>query len=325
MTVGGWALRRLLLALPVVLGVTTLTFALIHLAPGDPVYLLGGDGGSASYYADMRVKFGLDRTLVEQFARYARAALTGDFGYSFTYESPVSAVIARHAPASILLGTAALLLSLLGGVCLALVPTQWPWRGLDAAISVASAVIYSAPVFWTGQILIIVVAVHLGLLPVGGMTTARETLGGVRLALDVATHLILPAVTLSLPFMAVVARVTRASLRDAMREPFIQAAAARGLSRPRVVFRHAAPHTAVALTTLIGQHAPQIVAGAAITEYLFGWPGLGSAVLHASLHRDYPLVTSSFLIISTAVVCSSALSDAVCAWLDPRDPSLVRP
>lgn len=318
MTLAGWAVRRLLLALPVVIAITTLTFALIHLAPGDPVYLLAGDGGSPAYYADMRVKFGLDRPIGEQFLRYAAAAATGDFGYSFTYQSPVTRVIAQHAPASILLGFAALTLSIAGGVALAFVVTLWPSRVLETSIRVVSAAMYSAPVFWTGQILIIVVAVKLGFLPVGGMTTARETLAGAGLGLDVLKHLILPAVTLALPFMAVVARVTRASLRDAVREPFVQAAKARGLSHRQVVIRHAAPHAAVALTTLVGQHAPQIVAGAAITEYLFAWPGIGAVILHASLHRDYPLVTSSFLIISTAVVCSNALSDAVCAWLDPR-------
>jgi peptide/nickel transport system permease protein len=317
-TLSIWTIRRFLLALPVVFAITTLTFALIHLAPGDPIYLLAGDGGNPSYYADMRAKFGLDRPLTDQFARYVRAVLTGDFGYSFTYESPVSAVIARHAPATVLLGTSALALAVFGGVGLSLISVLRRSRALDASISIGSSVVYSVPVFWTGQILIIVVAVKLGLLPVGGMTTARDTFDGAPLWLDIGKHVVLPAITLALPFMAVVVRVCRASLNEALREPFVQAALARGLSHRQIVFRHVAPHAAVTLVTLVGQHAPQIVAGAAMTEYLFGWPGLGSVILHASLHRDYPLVTSSFLIISTAVTCCNALTDAVCAWLDPR-------
>lgn len=318
MTLSSWIARRLLLALPVIGGITTLTFGLIHLAPGDPVYLLAGDGGSPSYYDEMREKFGLDRPIVEQFARYVRAALTADFGYSFTYDAPVSSVIVGHLPASVLLGTAAMAIALLGGTGLAVASIVWRVRGLESVIRVASAVMYAAPVYWTGQILIILVAVKLGLLPVGGMTSAREALTGTAWALDLARHLVLPAVTLSLPFMAVIVRVARASLVDALAEPFVHAARARGLSHVRVVLRHAGPHAAVALATLAGQHAPQIVAGAAITEYLFGWPGLGSVVLHASLHRDYPLVTSAFLLISSAVVFFNALSDAACAWLDPR-------
>lgn len=318
MKVAGWALRRLLAALPVVLGITILTFVLLHLAPGDPVYLLAGDGGSPAYYTDMRAKFGLDRPIAEQFVRYARAAFTGDFGYSFTYSAPVAEVLLVHAPASILLGATALALAVAGGMGLALLPALRRSTAFENATRVISALFYSAPVFWTGQILIIVVAVKLGLLPVGGMTTVRDTHTGAAYALDVAVHLILPAVTLSLPFMAVVARVARASFAAALDEGFVQAAMARGLTYRQVVVRHATPHAAVALATLVGQHAPQIVAGAAITEYLFAWPGVGSVILHASLHRDYPLVTSAFLIVSAAVVVSNALADALCAWLDPR-------
>ncbi|MEO6349388.1 MAG: ABC transporter permease, partial [Candidatus Limnocylindrales bacterium] len=249
---------------------------------------------------------------------YARAVVTGDFGYSFTYQLPVSSVIAHHAFASVLLGATALALAVAGGVCLALLSAFYRNRTVDVAIRTLSAVMYSAPVFWIGQLLIIVVAVQLGWLPVAGMTSARESLNGVDLVLDVARHLLLPAIALSLPFMALVARLVRASLIDALDEPFVQAARARGLSERQVVIRHAAPHAAVTLATLVGQHAPQVVAGAAIIEYLFAWPGLGAVVLHASLHRDYPLVTSSFLIISIAVVSSNAITDAACAWLDPR-------
>jgi peptide/nickel transport system permease protein len=313
-----WAIRRALAAAPVVAGITVLTFALIHLAPGDPIVLLAGDGGSPSYYADMREKFGLDRPLADQFVRYARAALTGDFGYSFAYQAPVSRVLASHAAASLLLGASALAMATCAGFGLALLSTIRASRRFDAIVRVATSVMYAAPVFWTGQVLIIVVAVKLGLLPVGGMTAPRDTAGGLAFALDVARHLVLPAVTLSLPFLAVVASVCRASLRDAMREPFIQAARARGLSHNSVVMRHAAPHATVALATVVGQHAPQILAGAALTEWLFGWPGLGSVVLEASLHRDYPLVTSSFLVIAGTVVFFNAATDAVCAWLDPR-------
>lgn len=318
MTLRRWVVRRLLLALPVVIGITALTFALIHLAPGDPIHMLAGDGGSPSYYADMRAKFGLDRPVLEQFGFYARAVLSGDFGFSFTYQLPVSSVIADHAFPSILLGGAALVLAIVNGSSLALFAAMNRRKPVDAAIRMGSAVMYSMPVFWTGQILIIVLAVQWGWFPVAGMTSARHSFTGIEYLLDVSRHLFLPAVALSLPFTALVVRLVRASLVDAIDEPFVQAAKARGLSERQAIIRHAAPHAAVTLATMVGQHAPQIVAGAAITEYLFAWPGLGAVVLHASLHRDYPLVTSAFLIISIVVVSSNAVTDAVCAWLDPR-------
>jgi peptide/nickel transport system permease protein len=312
-----WAGRRLVMAVPVVVAVTTLTFVLIHLAPGDPIYLLAGDGGSPAYYRDMREKYGLDRPLPEQFVRYAGAALTGDFGYSFMYQAPVGRVLAAHAPASLLLGATALALATAGGLLLGLLSVARP-RFVDPVIRVVSTALYAAPVFWTGQILIILFAVRLGVLPAGGLTTAREPLEGLALARDVAWHLVLPAVTLALPFMAIILRVTRAATIEALQEPFVQAALARGLPRRRLITRHAAPHAWAPVAALVGEHAAAIVAGAALTEALFGWPGVGYLVLHASLHRDYPLVTGAFIVISAAVVFFNALADAVCAWLDPR-------
>lgn len=316
--IGGWLARRAVLALLVVVGVTALTFVLIHLAPGDPIYLLAGDGGSPAYYADMRARFGLDRSLPEQFGRYVAAVLTLDLGHSFMFQAPVSAVLLDHLPASLLLGGTALVLAtctgLLAGALCAL--TRSPL--VDGAVRWAASIAYAAPVFWTGQILVLVLAVRFGLFPAGGMTTARETLTGVGWGFDVLQHLMLPAITLSLPFAAVVARVTRASMLEVAWEPFILATSARGFSRARLLIRHAAPNALAPVVTLTGQHAGRLAAGAALVETLFGWPGLGSLVLHASLHRDYPLVTAAFIGISASVVCFNVAADAACAWLDPR-------
>lgn len=314
----GWITRRALLALVVVAGVASLTFALIHLAPGDPIYVLAGDGGSPSYYADMRAKYGLDRPLLEQFARYARAVMRADFGYSFMYQAPVARVLAQHAPASLLLGFTSLTLATVGGFLLGLATGARPNGGLDSVTRALTSVAYSAPVFWTGQVLIILIAVKLRLLPAGGMTSARADLRGFGFAADVARHLILPAITLAVPFLAVVARITRAAVVNALHEPFVIAATARGLSRTRIVLRHAAALALVPIVALVGEHAASVVAGAALTEALFGWPGLGYLVLHASLHRDYPLVTATFIVISSSVVCFNAATDVACAYLDPR-------
>ncbi len=313
-----WVLGRLLVAMPVVLGVTTLTFALIHLAPGDPIYLLAGDGGSPAYYEDMRAKYGLDRPLLEQFLRYIRAVAMGDLGYSFMFQSPVLRLLLDHAAASLLLGFAALALGSTIGFGAAVLCVITQSRVLDAVLRGGATLAYAAPVFWTGQIFILIAAVKLGWLPVGGISTARETLDGADWLLDVARHLVLPAVTLALPLAAVIARVSRASLIEGMGEAYVLATYARGLSRLRVIGRHVIPNALVPVTALIGQHAADIVAGAALTEALFGWPGVGYLVLHAALHRDYPLVTGAFILISTSVVLFNALSDAAIAWLDPR-------
>jgi len=315
---GRWLLHRFALAAGVVVGVATLTFALIHLAPGDPIYVLAGDGGSPDYYADMRAKYGLDRPIVEQFGRYAKAVAVADFGYSFMYQAPVVRVLLQHAPASLLLGFSALLLATCAGFTIGMVSGTRPNGPFDTLTRALASVIYSAPVFWTGQMLIILVAVKLRLLPAGGFTSARDDLHGLRYAIDVGRHLVLPAVTLSLPFMAVVARVTRAAIAEALREPFVLAATARGLSRRQVVVKHAAANALVPVIALVGEHAASVVAGAALTEALFGWPGLGYLVLHASLHRDYPLVTAAFIVISSSVVFFNAATDVACAYIDPR-------
>jgi peptide/nickel transport system permease protein len=313
-----WLGRRLLLAIPVVVGVTTLTFVLIHLAPGDPIYALAGDGGSPAYYADMRARYGLDQPLIAQFATYTRVVVSGDLGYSFMFQAPVVRVLMDHLPSSLLLGASSLVLTIVIGVALGMLCASTSDSLLDRGIRTAMAVIYAAPVFWSGQVLMLVFALKMGLLPVAGMSSVRAPMTGLSYAGDVARHLVLPAVALALPFIAVVTSVTRASVLEILREPFIRAAAARGASRWALVLRHATPNAALPVAALIGQHAAGLVAGAALTESLFGWPGIGYLVLHASLHRDYPLVTGAFIVISAGVVLVNLVTDAACGWLDPR-------
>jgi peptide/nickel transport system permease protein len=314
----GWIFRRVVLAVAVVVGVATLTFVLIHLAPGDPIYALAGDGGTPEYYAELRAKYGLDRSIVEQFGRYARAVAVADFGYSFMFQAPVARVLLRHAPASLLLGFSALLLATCGGFALGTAAGAQPRGWFDSVTRALASLAYSAPVFWMGQVLIILFAVKLRLLPAGGITSARNDLHGLQYVVDVGRHLVLPAVTLSLPFMAVVACVTRAAIAQSLEEPFVLAAAARGVSRRRIIVKHAAANALVPVVVLIGEHVGGVVAGAALTEAVFGWPGLGYLVLHASLHRDYPLVTATFIVISSSVVFFNAATDVACTYLDPR-------
>ena len=317
-SLGSWIVRRLLLGLPIIVSVAILTFTLVHLAPGDPITLLAGDGGSPAYYAEMRAKYGLDRPLTEQFPLYLRAVLSADFGYSFMYQARVVDVLLIHLPATLLLGVAALAFATVVGWCVGYVCVVHASPRVDSVVRAVASITYSAPVFWTGQLLMIGVSVRLGWLPVGGMTSARPAGSGFASAFDVARHLVLPAITLALPFLAVVVRVSRASLIETLREPFMNAAYARGLSRNQLVYRHASRLAVIPVVALVGQHAAQLAAGAALTESLFGWPGVGYLILHASLHRDYPLVTAAFIVISIGVVFFNTAADAMCAWLDPR-------
>lgn len=319
-TLRRWLARRVLLALLVVAGVTVLTFVLIHLAPGDPVYMLAGDGGNPAYYDEMRARYGLNESILAQLVRYVSAVARLDLGYSFMFQAPVASVLRDHAPASLLLGIAALIVGTVAGLAGGLLCAITRSPVVDGIVRWTASVLYAAPVFWIGQILVLTLAVRAGLFPAGGMTTARETTTGLAWVGDVLWHLCLPAVALSLPLAAVVARVTRAALLDVLREPFVIASAARGFTRLRLLLRHVAPNAMVPVATLVGQHAGHIAAGAALTEALFGWPGVGYLVLHASLHRDYPLVTATFLGISASVVVFNILTDAICAWLDPRIP-----
>ena len=313
-----WFARRLLSGILIVAGVAALTFCLVHLAPGDPIYLLAGDGGNLAYYEDMRAKYGLDQSLAEQFVLYGRSILMLDFGYSFMYQAPVFDVVMAHLPASLLLGTMATLVATIVGTALGYLAVAHRSTYVDASVRGWASVAYAAPVFWTGQLLMIGLSVKLGWLPVGGMVDGRQQTMGIEAVFDVGRHLILPALTLSLPFMAIVIRVSRASLVETLREPFVDAAFARGLGRHRVMARHAAPLAAIPVVALVGQHAAQLAAGAALTESLFAWPGIGYLILHASLHRDYPLVIAAFIVISASVVVVNTVTDALCAWLDPR-------
>jgi ABC-type microcin C transport system permease subunit YejB len=216
-SLGRYLIRRLLQAVPLVLGILVITFALIHLAPGDPLIFLAGEGGNAAFYADMRARYGLDQPLIVQFGRYLATTLHGDFGYSFVYQQPVFRVILGRLPATLLLMGTALVLSTTIGLLMGIVTAIRPHSVLDNGIAAFTLTAYAMPVFWLGQLLVLLFAVRLNLLPVQGMVTVRENYTGIHHVLDVIRHLTLPALTLALPQLALTARLTRTSVREALR------------------------------------------------------------------------------------------------------------
>ena len=310
-------IRRLLLAVPLLLAVVVLTFALIHLAPGDPVHILGGDGGDEAYYRAMRAKFGLDRPLPEQLAIYIGSALHGDFGFSYVQRRPVFDVIADRVPATLLLMGLALVGSTVTGIWLGAVAARRPDRTADRAITVATLVGSATPAFWLGQVLVIVFAGDLGWFPVSGMRNARGVPPGFELP-DLAWHLVLPVVTLGVLHLALVARLTRSGLVEAMREDYTRAARARGLSIPQVLHRHALPNALLPVVTTIGTHFGTLLSGAVLTEIIFAWPGLGRLLFDATLTRDYPLLMALFVMASISIIVANLITDLAYAALDPR-------
>jgi len=317
-SLGRYMVRRLLQAVPLVFGILVITFTLIHLAPGDPLIFLAGEGGSASFYAEMRARYGLDQPLIAQLGHYFVATLHGDFGYSFVYQQPVFRVILGRLPATLLLMGAAIALSSVVGLLMGLITALRPRSPLDHGITVFTLTTYAMPVFWLGQLLVLLFAVRLNLLPVQGMVTAREDYTGVDHVLDVARHLALPALTLALPQLALTARLTRTSLREALAEDFITVARAKGLSERIVLWRHAFRNALLPIVTVTGGHISVVLTGAALTETIFAWPGIGRLLLDAALKRDYPLLMAIFMLVSATVIVVNLLTDLVYTMLDPR-------
>jgi len=313
-----YLVRRLLQAIPLLLAVIGLTFVLIHVAPGDPVHILGGDGGDAAYYASMREKFGLDRPLPEQLVIYVGSALHGDFGYSYVQRRPVFDVIADRIPATALLMLSALFLSTLLGVLLGTIAARRLDRPADHAITIATLVGGATPAFWLGQVLVLVFAAGLGWLPVQGMTSARGVAPGIETVVDVLRHLVLPVATLGFLQLALITRVTRSGLVDALREEYIRTAYAKGLRPSTIVWRHALRNVLLPIVTIIGSHFGTLLTGAVLTEIIFAWPGLGRLLFDATTARDYPLLMAMFFVASLSVIVANLLTDIAYTALDPR-------
>ena len=314
----GYLLRRLAQAAPLVLAILILTFVLIHLAPGDPIYALAGQSGDAAYYASMRARFGLDRPLGEQLLIYLWNAAHGDFGYSYTHSQPVLQVIGERVPATLVLMLSAFILSALLGVGLGVVAVRNYQRAPDHAITVGSLIGAALPAFWLGQVLVIVFAGGLGWFPVQGMTTARSTATGLDYVLDVLRHLVLPVATLTILQLTLITRLTRSGLLEGMAEEYVRTARAKGIPEPRVIARHVLPNALLPVVTLLGSHFGTLLTGAVLTEIIFAWPGLGRLLYDATLARDYPLLMGVFLVAALSVILANLLTDLTYGLLDPR-------
>jgi ABC-type dipeptide/oligopeptide/nickel transport system permease component len=297
-------LRRLLLTVPVLLGVATLVFALIHLVPGDPAQAMLGEGASQTEVLALRHTLGLDRPLLAQYGSFLGGLVRGDLGTSFRYNAPVTAQIRDKFPNTAILALSAMLVALVIAIPLGILAAVYRGTVIDhAAMTLALAGI-SMPNFWLGPLLAILFAVRLGWLPVSGT-------GGL-------SHLVLPAITLGAALAAILARMTRASVLEELRELYVLAARARGFSGARAVIRHAFRNSLIPIVTIIGLQFGAVLTGTIITETIFAWPGIGRLLIQAINFRDYPLVQGCILFISVTYVAMNLLTDLTYGLLDPR-------
>jgi len=311
-------LRRLALAVPLVVAVVTFTFFLIRLAPGDPAAILAGDAPTPEFLAQIRAEYGFDQPIWAQFLAFLGKAITGDFGVSLYTKQPVFTVILERFPATVLMTGTAMIVASIIGVLVGVASANRAGSPADAAISAASLLGYSLPGFWVGQLLVLVFAVGLDWFPATGMEAARASYTGWRHVEDVAWHMVLPVTTLALFLLTLIARFTRAAMIEALDQDYVLVAEAKGASRGRILWHHAFRNACVTTVTVIGLEFGAVLAGAVVVEIVFGWPGLGRLFYDAIYRRDFPLLTGAFMFSSMIVILVNMVSDVACALLDPR-------
>ncbi len=294
---------RILFMIPTVLGVCLITFLLMKAVPGDPVYGLVGEHADPKIIAQYREQLGLNDSLFTQWIRYLRLLAKGDLGISYYTKVPVAEAIAQKFPNTLVLALAAMALAILVGLIFGVLGALFRGTWLDRALLFLVTLFMSLPVFWLGLILLLVFAYLLDWLPAVGT-------GGIR-------HLILPACTLSSRSCAGVARLARSTLLDALKEPYILVARAKGLSRTRVVLMHALRNTAIPLITLLGIDFAGYLNGSVLTETIFGWDGLGRYAMIAIFRRDYPVILGTVFFGALVFVATNFLVDLMCSALDP--------
>jgi peptide/nickel transport system permease protein len=301
--------------------VTTLTFVLVHLAPGDPISAaLDGPGVTESVRQQWRESFGLDKPLGEQYVRWVANAARGELGYSFSHRRPVRDVLADTLPRTILLAGLSLGLSFFIGIAVGVLQAERPGGARDRWLGRVLLLLYSVPDFWLALIALLAFAYWFPLLPAGGIVdpVMHDYLSaGGRIA-DRLKHLVLPVLTLTLLSAASIARYQRSALLDVLPSDWMRTALAKGLSWRAAVRQHAVRNALLPTITLAGLWLPALAAGAVFIEKVFSWPGMGLATVNAIGARDYPLVTAGVLAISVLVVLGALLADIAVALVDPR-------
>jgi len=322
---GGTALakyivRRLLQTIPVVLGVVVLNFLLLQLAPGDLATVLAGEAGGApkEYIDQLRERFGQDRPVLIQLFYYLRNLLALDLGYSFRQSAPVLELLLKRLWPTLLLMGATMLVSLTVGVAMGLLAALWVRTWKDHAISVAAIVFYATPLFWIGLMLILVFSIKLDWLPTSGMENVVAFYEGMDRVADIARHLVLPTVTLSMFYLALYARLMRASMLEQRGLDYVTTARAKGLTERQIVTRHVFRNALLPIVTMAGIQFGGLLGGSVVVESVFAWPGLGQLAYQSLFARDFNLLLGIFFMSACLVVIVNLVTDVIYVLLDPR-------
>nr|WP_232372443.1 ABC transporter permease [Acuticoccus mangrovi] len=311
---------RLAKAVVVLLLIVIANFLLIHAAPGDPAAVMAGEAGAADekFIAQLRERFGLDQPFLVQLWTYVKGVLQLNLGYSYRQQAPVLDLILERLPATLLLTLTAFVISLTLGVVSGVVAAARQGKWTDSLVTSLALLFYATPLYWLALMAVLLFSVQLGWLPGYGYETIGSDATGLAHALDVARHLVLPALTLGLFFTAIYMRMTRASMLEVSGMDFVKTAKAKGLSPGRVQRRHVLRNALLPVVTLAGLQAGQLVGGAVLTETVFAWPGIGRLMFDALAQRDYNLLLGILLISAALVIAFNILTDVIYSIVDPR-------
>ena len=311
---------RLIQAFGLLMAVIVLNFILIQIAPGDVALTLAGQQGSGSpeFLAEIRARFGLDRPLLAQLWQYIVDVLQFDLGDSYIWERPVSALIADKLFDTVLLAGTALAFAMTIGVLLGVFTARRPERPASHGVTLLSLVGYALPVFWTAIMLLVVFVAKLGLFPIGGMEDPRCEGGTIAHVIDVLYHLVLPAFTLGVIYLAYYSRLARASMLEVLESDYIRTARAKGVEERSVVYRHALRNALIPVVTIAGLQFGALFSGAVLVETVFTWPGLGRLAFDSIIRQDTPMMLGLLIASAALVIVANLLTDVVYRIIDPR-------
>jgi peptide/nickel transport system permease protein len=322
---GSFIARRLLGSVPLVLGIATIIFFVVNLAPGDPAALYFQQGVPPEVLEQIRRNFGLDQPIHVRYWRWMLAFFTGDFGYSYAHARPVLDIILETLWPTLILAGSTLVLIFVIGVVVGVLQAVRQHRPLDRILSIVSLFFYSMPSFWLGLMLMLLFSLKahewgwpIALPPTGMTSVDHEFMNFGEQMIDRLRHLVLPVLTLSLVMAAGIARYTRGQMLEVIRQDFIRTARAKGLPERQVVLKHALRNSLLPVITLLGLYLPLLFSGSVFVEVIFSWPGMGRVIVESIFQRDYPLVMATSFIFALVVVLGSLIADVLYAVADPR-------
>lgn len=299
-----YIIRRLLLLIPVMLGVTFLVFTIMHFTPGDPAKLILGESAQPEQVEALREEMGLNEPFLVRYVKYIAKSITGDFGRSYATKRPVFQEVFSRFPATLRLTTAAMLLAVLIGIPIGIISATKQYTITDSVTMILALIGVSMPVFWLGLMLILLFSVRWGILPSGGSETLK--------------HLILPAFTLGISSAAIITRMTRSSMLEVIRQDYIRTARSKGVAEKVVINKHALKNALIPVVTVVGLQFGSLLGGAVLTESVFSWPGVGRLMVDSIRKKDTPMVLASVIFISVTFSFVNLFVDVLYAYIDPR-------